>query len=96
LDAGGAPAAIVHCREDGQLVLNNGGGTAVEFARLKIAFDQLKADFDALVDFINGAPGIGHTHTCPAGGGMTTAMTGTGSHTSADIDPSESPTIEVP
>jgi hypothetical protein len=90
----GAIAAIIHWMEDGQLVLNNGAGTAVEFARLKTAFDQLKSDFDKHTHAVNkllptafldslGFPCAGVTDPPVA-------------PTTADIDPAESPTVNLP
>lgn len=93
--SGGSVAAIIHLKADGQIVLNGGAGTAVEYSRLKTAFDQLKSDFDALVTFINGVPGVGHVHTDSVGG-FTTAMSGTASTTTADMTPAESDTVNVP
>jgi hypothetical protein len=93
VDAGGLVAAIVHWMEDGQLVLNMGAGTAVEFKRLKTAFDQLKSDFDNHVH-LAGLP-LGSVVDSIAG-----PCTGTTAPPSAasiaDIDPAESPTVNVP
>lgn len=44
---GGARKATIYWRTDGQLELNGTGDHAVRFNALEIAFNQLKADFDA-------------------------------------------------
>jgi len=87
--SGGAATAMLRLLPDGTARLNEGAGTAVEFSRLKTAFDQLKADFDAhvhpaglLLDSVAG----------PCTG--TTAAILVGS--TADIDNAESPTVELP
>lgn len=91
VDAAGLVRAMVHWMEDGQLVLNMGAGTAVEFKRLKTAFDQLKGDFDAHI----------HAYVSPSGPALTSVPTlsNTGAPPApsiADIDPAESPTVNVP
>jgi len=86
----------VKCKADGTVVINDGSDTAVAFSRLKTAFDQLKTDFNNLVTFINGTSPVGHIHTCPSGGGPTTAMVGAGVASSASIDPAESNTVKIP
>jgi hypothetical protein len=88
---GGAPSAVAYFRDDGVVELNGGGGTAVEFARLKIAFDQLKADFDNFVEKIYNI----HNHpTAPAG--PVSIPSALGSASTADIDPAESDTVKLP
>lgn len=93
VNAAGLVQAIIHWMEDGQLVLNAGGGTAVEYKRLQTAFNQLQADFD------------NHTHSveAPLGnvadsdGGPCTGSTAPPEATStADITISESPTVNLP
>ena len=89
LDAGGLVAAIIHWMENGQLVLNAGAGTAVEFARLKTEFNQLKSDFDTHIH----AAGMILDSLAGACSGNT-AMIASGS--TANIDNAESPTVNVP
>jgi hypothetical protein len=73
-----------------EVQINNGTGTAVEFARLKTAFDLLKADFNIFVGTYNS-----HTHTDPVAG-VTGPPVPTGSGSTADMSGSESPTVKVP
>jgi hypothetical protein len=90
--SGGAVAAIIHLLADGTVELNGGGGTAVEFARLKTAFDQLKSDFDTLVGIYNG-----HVHPGVTAGAASTGTTpAAGSTSTANIDPAESDTVTLP
>lgn len=91
--AGGANVTI---EPGGDVVLNSGSGTAVEFARLKTAFDQLKSDHDSLVSSYNTHKHV-TTATVDSGPlGLIAATTSTGSPTTADIDPAESNTIRIP
>ena len=88
-------AGDVHARADsgaGNVVLNDGTGTAVEFARLQTAFNQLKADFDALVTKYNT-----HVHPGVTAGGASTAVTlNIGVPSIADMTPAESATVVIP
>lgn len=87
--AGGAIVSDVHCKNDGTVAVNLGGGTAVEFKRLKTAFDQLKADFD---NHVHPAGLLLDSTAAPCTG--TTAAILVGS--TADIDPAESATVLIP
>lgn len=100
--SGGAVSAVAYFKADGTLQLNNGSGTAVEFARLKKAFNQLKSDFDMhthsygpLMDSL----GVGVKALSPVPiplppeFALTTATT---TASSADIDPAESKTVKLP
>ena len=88
----GSKTSRVHCKADGVTQVNGGGGATVEFGRLKIAFDQMKADHDVLVNLFNA-----HVHPGVLAGTVSTSATPTqGSPTTADIDPSKSETVEVP
>lgn len=76
--------------------INSGTGTAVEYGRLKTAFDQLKSDFNALVVLFNA-----HIHTAvtpapvlPSNVSGPTATPGTPSV--ANMAPSESDTVKIP
>lgn len=92
---GGARKAKLRLKKDGQQVLNDGGDTAVAFSRLQTAFDQLKSDFDALVAKYN--PHVHPVNALPGPSPIPTAVTtSTGSPTTADIAPAESPTVELP
>jgi hypothetical protein len=97
IDSGGSVAAVIYLKSDGTVEINNGGGTAVEFSRLKTAFDQLKSDFDDLVSKYNAHI---HATTAVTGGGgpvgVIAPTTSTDSPTTADIDPAESNTVTLP
>lgn len=84
VDAGGLVAAIIHWMEDGQLVLNMGSGTAVEFARLKVEFEKLQNAWDAFA-----------TAYVP-GGPLAVGTPPTASTSGSAIDNAESPTVNVP
>ena len=43
----GEVKSSVHCKVDGNLVLNEGTDFAIQFTAMKVAFDQLKADHNA-------------------------------------------------
>jgi phage gp45-like len=93
----GARKATIRLKKDGQIVVNGGGGTAIEFARMKEAFDQLKSDFDNLVTAYNA-----HIHVTTATVGATPTpgviapTTSTGAPSTADMTEAESGTVEVP
>jgi len=90
--SGGAVAAVIWLKADGTVELNGGGGTAVEYSRLKTAFDQLKSDFDTLVGVFNA-----HVHPGVTAGVASTGSTATpGSTSSADMSPAESDTVTLP
>jgi hypothetical protein len=96
ITATNAVASVV-LETGGDVVINGGTGTAVEYAGLKIAFDQLKSDFDALVVLLNA-----HIHTDPISG-VTSPPTAPPwplppgvLPSSADMSPSESETIKIP
>ena len=75
----------VTLKANGDIELNGDADNAVAFADLKVAFDQLKADFDA------------HTHSVPgvfAGAFSATAIITTPS--TADIDPAKVDTVKLP
>lgn len=83
--ASGAISAVAYFKSDGTLQLNNGSGTAVEFARLKSAFDQLVSDFNAHT----------HNYSIPlhvSSTGPTAAPTAT----TADMTNAESKTVKLP
>jgi hypothetical protein len=89
LDSAGVRQGKVRCKSDGQVIVNGGAGTAVEFSRLKTAFDQLKSDFDA------------HVHPAGAildstGGACTGSTAAVVVGTTADMAPAESPTVNIP
>jgi hypothetical protein len=84
LDSAGLVAAIIHWMEDGQLVLNMGGGTAVEFKRLKTEFEKLQNAWDAFATaYVPGGPlAVGAPPTAAASMSV--------------IDNAESPTVNLP
>jgi hypothetical protein len=72
--------------------INDGNGTAVEFSRLKTAFDQLKSDFDGLVTIFNA-----HVHPGVTAGAASTLITATpDTPSTANINPAESSTVQIP
>jgi hypothetical protein len=80
----GAIAAIIHWMENGQLVLNNGSGTAVEFARLKTEFEKLQNAWDAFAEaYVPGGP-------------LAVGTPPTASVSLSNIDNAESPTVNLP
>jgi phage gp45-like len=88
---GGSRKAKIRWKKNGQLILNDGGGTAIEFARMKSAFDQLRADHDALVTTVN-------TLQLPVN--LTTLLAGPpvaqSAPSSADMSSAESDTVNIP
>jgi len=95
----GAKTANVKCEPGGDTVINDGTDYAVQYTELKSAFDQLTADFDALVAVVNG-----HVHLAPAGGGNTGAaldltapppFTNPGQDTTADMTGSKVSSVRV-
>ncbi len=79
-------------------VFGDGVNYAVKYNELKTAFNTLRDDFNAFVTKYNGTvPAIGHVHTCPAGGGPTTAMPeGLAVMTTAVIEPSQCMFVRLP
>ena len=67
-DSSGAVKAKVALKNNGEIILNDGGDFAVKFNELKAAFDQLKADFNAHVH-PTGSPNTG-TPTVPSTANM--------------------------
>lgn len=92
----GSRSAVVTMTAAGEIQLNGSADWAVAYTDLKSAFDQLKSDVNSIVNFINGVPGVGHVHTCPAGGGATTAMSGTASISSADMSGAKVSSVRLP
>lgn len=85
-------AADLSVSVSGDFTFNKGSGTAVEYARLKTAFDQLVTDFNALVT----AYGI-HLHSgVTTGAGISGVPTVLGSSSAADMASSESDSIIIP
>jgi hypothetical protein len=77
----------------GNCVINNGLETAVAFSRMKIAFDQLKADFNSFVTVKYNT----HVHPGVTSGGASTSPTlSTGTASTADMSGAESPTVLLP
>lgn len=76
----------------GDVVLNEGSGTAVEYSRLKTAYDQLRSDLNTLIGTYNT-----HVHS-----GVTTGTGSSGTPGSAaipstaDMSGAESGTIKLP
>lgn len=75
----------------GDAVINEGTGTAVEFARLQAEFNQLQSDFDAHL----------HAYVSPSAPALTSAPTLSTSGvplapSTADITSAESPTVRLP
>lgn len=95
-DSNGDQKSYLALRSDGNLELNGTADFGVRFSELEAAFNQLKSDLNNVVTFINGATGVGHVHTCPVGGGSTTAMTGTAVASSADISDAKVETVLMP
>lgn len=52
-DDAGAVNAYIHLKNDGSVEVNGNGDFAVRFNQLQIAFDQLKADFDQAMTYLN-------------------------------------------
>lgn len=81
---------------DGVIEFNGTTDHAVRFSKLKVAFDQLKDDFDALVVLYNAHI---HVTTATVGGGATPGVIATttsqGSESTADIDPAKIDEIKV-
>lgn len=90
--AGGGIAAVIYLMADGTAQINGGEGMAVEFGRMKEAFDQLKSDFD------------NHTHSYspgPSPPALTTVPTASPSGTppapsTADMSDAKSETVKIP
>lgn len=55
----GGVKSSVHCKADGNLVFNNGADYAVQFAALKVGFDQLKKDLNGHFHGPAGTPPAG-------------------------------------
>jgi hypothetical protein len=91
LDSSGNRQGKVRCKADGQVVVNGGSGTAVEFSRLQTAFDQLKSDVNK---FINSEYSLHNHPTAPVGPVSPPSIIGTPS--TADITPAESSTVNLP
>lgn len=85
-----ANTANVKVKTNGDAVINNGTGTAVEYSRLKTAFDQMKSDFNAHITKYNA-----HVHPDPASG-VTGVPTVLDSASAADMSSSESATVLIP
>jgi len=78
--AGDAISAVAYFKADGTIQLNNGQGTAVEFARLKTAFDAFIIEYNA------------HTHAKAGVGTPTPPVV----PSTATIDAAESKTVMLP
>lgn len=81
-DSAGDIAAFINFLSDGNLELNGNAKTAVRFADLQTAFNELKGKFNAHVH-----PGV------MSGGASTSATT---SQSTADISAAESDTVKLP
>lgn len=99
-DGSGDMVSSVKLCSDGKVLINGGGRSVAAYPDLKTAFDTLKNDFNA---FLNTKYNL-HTHlvaALPSVGAPpptipTLVTTSTGSPSTANIDPSESNTVEVP
>jgi hypothetical protein len=104
-DEDGNVKATVKVTKDGDVIMNDGTRSAVGFSDLKTAFDQLKADHDAVVSTLNtviNETTVFATAYVPGGPAAvgtppTYIFTASPESTStADIDPAESDTVKVP
>lgn len=99
LTTAGALAALIKLRNDSTMELNGDADFAVAFDRLKTAFDDLKADFNALVTLFGtvGPPPVGHVHSgVTPGSGSTGPPTTFPSQSTADINPAKVDTVKLP
>lgn len=78
-DSGGIIAAFINFMADGNLELNGKAFTAVRFANLETAFNQLKTDLNS------------HLHTNPEGGSVGPSTP----QSTADISSAESVTVKL-
>ena len=102
---GGERKAKIRWKKDGQLVINDGGDTAVKFSELQAAFDKFLSDHNDLVDLYNTLKGDVETFSTlyapggPAAVGLPPTFIFSaqdGSTSDADIAPAESKTVELP
>jgi phage gp45-like len=95
-ETGEAKAAKLKLTNDAKIIMQDGGDNAVRYAKLEAAFNQLKADHDALVDAFNSHLHDGTVDSvagpCEVG---PAAIPPVGSST-ADITPAKIDNIEVP
>jgi hypothetical protein len=87
----GARKSKIRWKKDGQLVLNDGEDTAVNFTGLKAAFDTLRDDFNNFLSTVF-TPHL-HKDSLKA---ETTPTTSVAVPSAANIDPAESETINLP
>jgi hypothetical protein len=95
-EAGQLMAKTVY-KADGDIVLNGGDGLAIEHARMKAAFDELKEELNSLVTVYNA-----HIHVTTATVGASTTpgvispTTSAGTPPVADMENAKSDTIKIP
>jgi len=89
--------AQIYYKKTGELGLNEGEDFVVRYSELKLAFDELKADFNALVDMVSGHI---HATTATVGAsatpGVISAPTSPASKSSADMSKSKVETVMIP
>ena len=86
---GGERKARIRLRKDGTIRVNGGSGTAVEFARMKQAFDSLVLQVNTLVTAFNA-----HTHA--VAGAVANAPLPPAVSVTADMAAAESETVVIP
>lgn len=84
-------------KKDGSHVFNDGEDFSVRFSVLEEAFNQLKDDHNALVDYVNQNL-VPHTHTAPTGatGTAMPPITAPANRSNADISDAKVEDIKVP
>jgi hypothetical protein len=82
-DSGGAIAAFINLLTGGDIELNGNANTAVRFAALQTAFDELKGVVNS------------HTHLYNPGPGSPTATAAGTPQSAADISTAESDTVKL-
>jgi hypothetical protein len=92
----GAKIAKVKCDLLGNVAINDGTGSAVEFARMKAAFDQLKNEVNALVTAYNAHIHITTATVGVGPPGVIAKTLSTATPPTADMTAAESPTAKVP
>jgi phage gp45-like len=85
----GTREAMIRLRKDGTIRVNGGDGTAVEYARMKTAFDDLVTALNDVVTYIN-------SHTHAVAGTVANAPVPPLAPVSVDMSPAESATVVIP